>query len=75
MNIPKATRILTQWNEEGFVATSDDLLNAEKLGIEALKRIEYCRSGHFDELFKLLPGETAESSEAAQEINLQETTD
>ena len=60
MKLPEATRVLTKWNEEGFVETSDDLLKAEKLGIEALKRIEYCRSGHFDELFKLLPGETAE---------------
>ena len=34
--------------------------HAIKLGIEALKRIEYCRSGHFNELFKLLPGETEE---------------
>jgi len=60
MKIKKAIKIQTKWTEEGFVETSDDLLKAEKLGIEALKRIEYCRSGHFDELFKLLPGETAD---------------
>ncbi|GAI68385.1 unnamed protein product [marine sediment metagenome] len=73
MNIPKAIRTLTKWNEEGFVATSDDLLNAENLGIEALKRIEYCRSGHFNEIFKLLPGETEDNSEEAQEIEPEAT--
>jgi len=59
MTINEAIKIQTKWTEEGFVETSDDLLKAEKLGIEALKRIEYCRRGHFDEVFKLLPGETA----------------
>ena len=60
MNPKKAIEILTKWNEEDFVEYPDDLEKAEKMGIEALKRIEYCRSGHFDELFKLLPGETAD---------------
>lgn len=60
MNLDKAMKILTKWNEEGFVETFDDLRGAEKLGVEAMKRIIYCRSGHADEVFKLLPGETAE---------------
>ncbi len=60
MTMTKAIEILTTWNKEGFVETSDDLLKAEKLGVEAMKRIEYCRSGHFEEIFKLLPGETAD---------------
>ena len=32
--------------------------NALKLGIEAMKFIDYCRSGGYEPPFELLPGET-----------------
>lgn len=35
-----------------------DVLDALKLGIEAMKFINYCRSGTLDPPFELLPGET-----------------
>jgi hypothetical protein len=56
----EATKILQSDLTYTYSASFDDLQKAVNLGAEALKRIEYCRSGHFNELFKLLPGETEE---------------
>ncbi|MBA7569969.1 hypothetical protein ES708_11714 [subsurface metagenome] len=60
MNIPKAISVLPDILNYVRHGESPVEHHAIKLGIEALKRIEYCRSGHLDELFKLLPGETAD---------------
>lgn len=67
-------------NNEGLVRhggwlNGKDNVGAIKLGIEALKRIQYARE-HFSLVqTNLLPGETEDSSEAAQEINPEETID
>ena len=59
MTITKAIEILTKWNKEGFVAVSDDLEKAEKLGVEALKEVTELRKNPLSLVARLLPGETA----------------
>ena len=60
MKIDKAIETL-QFHYEWVKPLKDpDVTEATRLGIEALKFIDYCRSGTYDPPFDLLPGETEE---------------
>jgi len=60
MNLPKAIEILTielsAWPHKG----TDDWYDAVQLGIEAMQRIVYSRSGGYEVFNHLLPSETDE---------------
>jgi len=58
MTIDEAIRVNTVL--KGAPVLKDDplIIATLNLNIEALKRIDYCRSGEFNEPFELLPGET-----------------
>ena len=60
MNFKETIGILTKLARDAWAKDKVKDADACQLGIEALERIEYCRSGHFEEIFKLLPGETAD---------------
>lgn len=75
MKIEKAIEILATYKAGAYEDTSGDLDDALQLGIEALKRLKDGDNLSYAELLKPLPGETDESSAAAEEINPEETID
>ena len=60
MLIDDAIKILTRWMEVGDAEDSGTLNQAEKLCIEALKRVKKVRTYKYDLTLILLPGETEE---------------
>lgn len=58
MKLANAIEIKSRTGEEFLHTDPDDIDEAERLSIEAMKRIDYCRSGEFNPPFELLPGET-----------------
>ena len=60
MKIEKAIEILTTHTKEPCTISFDDLKEAEKLGIEALKRVKDNRENLLPFAFHALPGETEE---------------
>ncbi|GAH78575.1 unnamed protein product [marine sediment metagenome] len=60
MRIDKAVELVTQHQKGTDSIYLPDLPDAIRLLIEAGKRLEYCRSGGFEERYDLLPGETEE---------------
>jgi len=58
MSIPKAIEILTDWGVISKPQVDQDLLDAVKLGIEALKYIKDQRAEWLVQVFQELPGET-----------------
>lgn len=61
MNIPEAIEILTMWNAGDWDGDPEELDKAEKLAIEALKRLQTMRSHEWREALPLLPGETRQT--------------
>ena len=60
MNIPKAIKILSDSANRGMTTFDQDLKDAQRLGVEALKRLDLCRAkGDLLDLTPL-PGETEE---------------
>lgn len=60
MKIEKAIEILTNETHELILGVNDDYINAMKLGIEAMKRIQTGRTTGALGVSRLLPGETEE---------------
>ena len=58
MKLDKAIEILTTWEEKGYTDTWEGFHEAQKLGIEALKRCQALRAQHLFRDWLLLPGET-----------------
>lgn len=58
MNIEKAIESLSNSANRGVTTFNDDFRDAERLGIEALKRERERRELDIDTRFGLLPGET-----------------
>jgi len=58
MNIPKAIEILAQEEEILDGCEESDFVDALKLGIESLKRLEKDRAERWRRALPLLPGET-----------------
>ena len=58
MTPDKAIKILTMATGKGGIATNDDYITAQKLGIEALKRYKECKSLPAYAILEPLPGET-----------------
>ncbi len=69
MEIKKAIEILEEFRIPDPGEDWQDIDNAIKLGIEALKRQEARRKLYSNTYYQPLPGETEESSEEAQEID------
>ena len=57
MDINKAVEILNDWGVISEPQVDQDLLDAVKLGIEALKWLQYRRAKGYDYLGHLLPSE------------------
>jgi len=60
MTIDKAIKILNSLERTLAPTTAASGTDAIKLGIEALRFIDYNRSGSYNPPFNLLPGETEE---------------
>ena len=60
MNLPKAIEIQTRWKEPESIEETEELDEARKLGIEALKCIERLRRFEYFGYDTTLPGETKE---------------
>jgi len=60
MNIPKAIEILQEFDRGNMPAMPPDLRDANKLGIEALKRLKSEKDTIPSSLYNPLPGETKE---------------
>lgn len=58
MNISKAIENLKAGREDCGMIPPEEYTPTIDLATEALKFIDYCRSGDFDPPFELLPGET-----------------
>jgi len=58
VKIEKAIEILTRYTGGGNPWSLTDLTEASKLGIEALKAVQYVRRNYADILVTKLPGET-----------------
>lgn len=58
MTLEKAIKIKTRTGEDYFNADSNDRNEADRLSIEALKRLKEHRENHIDIGLNLLPGET-----------------
>jgi len=58
MNIEEAIEIKGRTGEDFLNTDPDEIDEADRLSIEALKRLQEHRSSHPDITFKLLPGET-----------------
>jgi len=58
MPLAKAIEILTLWQDGKYNGSLDDLLAAQKLGIEAMKGIKKVRKTFRPYVEALLPGET-----------------
>jgi len=56
----EAIKILTPDSEEHFEASVQKLEEAERLGVEALKRLQKCRKAGYKFYCQLMPGETKE---------------
>lgn len=62
MTIEKAIEIKTRTGEEFLKTDSAEIDEADRLSIEAMKRITALRTGHFDFPYLSLPGETEEGT-------------
>jgi len=60
MTIDEAIKIKTVYVEHLPPGVNEDWINADKMSIEALKRLLYTRQGYILEYTNLLPGETKE---------------
>lgn len=60
MKVSKAIEILSESANAGMTTFNQDYKDAQKLGIEALKRVKQCRSAPYGRLEDILPGETPE---------------
>lgn len=58
MKIPEAIEILSRSADAGVTTFNDDFRNAERLGIEALKRVQELRDFNLATAGRILPGET-----------------
>ena len=58
MTIDKAIEILTRFNTVPYSTSCEELVEAHKLGIEALKHHKKLRDAHPYSNYKILPGET-----------------
>ena len=63
MNITKAIEIKSLTGEEFLKADPDDIDEAERLSVEALKRCQRLRSDKHCSPIKPLPGETKDNEE------------
>jgi len=73
MKIEKAIEILDIHTKDPCSISFDELKEAEELGLEALKREKRNRDDPDLVLVGLLPGETEDSSQEAEEINPEPT--
>ena len=60
MNIEKAIDIKTRTGEEFLNTDPDEIDEAERLSIEALKAVKECRASHMFCPGLIIPGETEE---------------
>ncbi|MBA7682659.1 hypothetical protein ES703_91011 [subsurface metagenome] len=63
MKLEKAIEMLTQHHKGTRTTLSEDFWDAERMGIEALKRTMDHRLHNYLYAFPLLPGETADSED------------
>ena len=73
ITIKKAISVLPDILDYVRHGESPEEHHAIKLGIEALKHIDELRKGFFGHVCPLLPGETEDNSEEAQEIEPEAT--
>ena len=60
MTLDKAMEILAESAYHGSTTFNEDYKDAQKLGIEALKRLKEHREDQIDITYRALPGETEE---------------
>lgn len=58
MTVKEAIEILSDSAHRGITTFNQDYKDAQKLGIEALKRIKQCRFPPYGRMEDTLPGET-----------------
>lgn len=60
MKLAKAIEVKLQWKKDNYPPPLADQINADNLGIEALKAISLCRKGVSSMVYRSLSGETKE---------------
>lgn len=60
MKVSRAIELLTDYQKRRAINRKDDVQDALLLGLDALRRVQYCRIGRSSAIFDSLPGETPE---------------